>query len=371
MFEPTTSVSKIRLGQVLEPLADATPDETTQSSDTETDIEPVAEEEETDAPETESGDDGETDDPEAAATTDEDVVKETEDEAPQAATLDEEILAAVKDAGTAPDAQKAVAKMAKRIKSFKDERDAERNERLRLQQEIATLKAKPQAATTAATAEAVSNPAIAALNEQISKIEEALEVIATNPDGYSWTTTDGKEKSLSGEELRTMSGQHNKQLRTLEAKRAHEETRMEAQAAEQRSAAMTQARQLYPWITQQDSQEYKLAMDALRAMGPAASRSLVQNPEFELIMGRFITGLQAEQKVGKKPGILPSATSSAQPVRRAPANVVPGPGLRGSRTAGLQQELKAAEKELERTGSADAFTRVTRLEQRIAANAAS
>ena len=365
----------------MDPLASVKADEPTQPANPDADIEPAEEEGGTDATTSDLAEEATEVDQEQQQeeeqTNDEtepegETQSEGDEEAPAASTLDEDILAAVKESGAEESAQKAIAKMAKRIKSFKDERDAERNERLRLQQEIAELKGKPPAEATAAPAEATAHPALAAIDQEIKKLEDTLEIIEGNPDGYSWTNKEGETQSLTAEELRALKPQYSRRLRALEAKRASEETQLAAQIQQRRQAAAAQARQLYPWVNQKDSPEYKLAVQSLNAMGPVAARQLAENPEFELIMGRFITGLLAEQKAGKKPGILPAKqTKGGAPGRRPPANVVPGPGLRGGRLAGLQRELKAAEAELERTGSADAYVRVEKLEQRIAAAAAS
>ncbi|EFX61273.1 hypothetical protein DAPPUDRAFT_274251, partial [Daphnia pulex] len=237
----------------------------------------------------------ETESPESQATLEQDgQAQETETSQGQAtdpepstagSSLDQEILAAIREAGAAPDRATAIAKMAKRIQGLVDDRDAERNRRLELER---AGQAKPQGQQDSAPAQAgpIVHPKLATLDAEIQTIQAGLRTIRANRDGYTAKNEDGSDgRSFTADELEEIRVENEARLAELSAERRMTQREIEQEEQTQRETATAEAQRQYPWINQRDSQEYQLAISELRQLGPVAQQ-LKNSPQFALIVGR-------------------------------------------------------------------------------------
>lgn len=275
------------------------------------------------------------------------------------ATLDDAIAQAIKDAGMAGDKAKAVQKLVKRLAALADQRDSERNRRLELERKLQGQTSE-EPTHAAAVSTAVSDE-VAVLDERIDHLERALETLDANPDGMTIQTDNGQIE-LSAEQVKQQKLAWKRELRQANTDRVLKATQASERAARLRSESDALALRHYGWVNDRQSELYQLAQAELRELGPHA-KTLASMPQFAVIMGRYIRGLQAERAESAKPK--PDAVSKMGKVstqaRQAPP-VVPGPGVK-ARPTKESAELKAARAEWEKTRSSKALGRLMALEQ--------
>ena len=291
---------------------------------------------------------------------------ETE-ETPKAGALDELIQSAIQAASTATDRQSAIKEMARRIAAIAEERDAERGQRQVLE---AKLKA-----TDGNQAEAPAAPepdeTLAQMDKQLASLENALNVIEANPDGYTYTDAEGKEHTLDADQLRQMKHRYSREAASLAARRDMHATKIQEEAAQTKAEADQQALVQYPWLSDVKAPETQLAIKELAMFPKALRENLRARPQFNIIMGRYITGLLAEQAkakgkapanpiaAGKKPA------SNGQQVPR----VVTAPAAKATVSA-TQKQLTEARQRFKESGSFKDMAVVRKLERQIKSNAA-
>lgn len=278
-----------------------------------------------------------------------------------------EVLEAIRAAGIGADQAGAVAKMAKRIQAVVDDRDAERNRRLELER---TIQAKPQGQQDPAPVQTgpIVHPKLASLDTEINTIRAGLKTIAANRDGYTARNADGTERVFTAEELEEIRVDNEARLAELSAERRMTQRELEQQEQAQRETATAEAQRQYPWINQRDSQEYQLAINELRQLGPVAQQ-LKQSPAFALIVGRYVRGLQAERAEAARAataGSAPASVATRPSQGVVPPKVVPGSSSK-SKVNPFAAKLKAAEEEMVRSGgSKEAYAKLRSLRRQAA-----
>lgn len=290
---------------------------------------------------------------------------------PAASTIDEMIQQAIREAAMAPDKAQAVAKMAKRIKTVVDERDAERNQRLALQQQLTQGQPTEPAEqpTRAESAPTPTNDKIAEIDAKITTVRRALATIAANPNGYDVTNDKGEvTRSLSAEQLAQLQIDASVELGELSAEKKIIQRELQQQEEAQRAEASTTAIREYPWVNNREAPEYQLAVQELRQLGPVAAE-LRKSPAFALIVGRYIRGLQAERSAAAQSAATPAPARKPTHGRTPPA-VVPGSASRGKVNT-FAAQVQAAEAALKKSGgSPEAYARLRSLRRQAAAAAA-
>ncbi len=265
----------------------------------------------------------------------------------QSTRLDDVIAEAIREAGLEPDKAKAVAKMAKRIAKVVDERDAERNKRLELEM-AGQQKPTPSQEQPATAQVTTGDPRVAGIDKQIDQIKSALRTIAQNRDGV--TTTDpktGAEVHFSAEDLEGHRVEYEQQLTQLTAEKFVVTREIERETQSQRELAATEAIRSYPWINDNRSEDYQLAVAELRKLGPLA-KQLKDHPSFPLFVGRYVRGLRAETSDTHKPAA-PVAKSKPASNGTVPPKVVAGATTRAPSSPNAAK-LKAAEEEFRASG---------------------
>ncbi len=139
------------------------------------------------------------------------------------------------------------------------------------------------------------------------------------------------------------------------------------QFLQQRQTAVEAAKGKFPALFKADSEEH-LAFQSAIQQTPA----LRHVPNAELLYGYALRGLKAEkaeqEAAAKKAKVEPA---SAQPAKASSDTAATSAATRTSKTGSaatlrdLEAKLAAAKKEMERTGSMQAFTTITKLQRQI------
>lgn len=165
-------------------------------------------------------------------------------------------------------------------------------------------------------------PQLQKAQADIERLEDALDWLEQNPGGGSYSAH-GKTVEIDADQVPTIRREARKRLRDAET--AMTEARLSArQEFEQaRSAHLTSALKVYPWINQRDSPELKEGLQLVQRLP-----WLRQQPDLELLVGDLLAGRKLRLAATKKPAAPP-----AKPSRMAPAPTA-APSSSGSPAAG-------------------------------------
>lgn len=175
------------------------------------------------------------------------------------------------------------------------------------------------------------------LDSQIADMESFLKFARDNPEGGEFEEN-GKTYQMGADQVKAYSGQAERQLRRLEAKR---EARLETLRVDfdtQRRQSHDKAVKLYPWIEKKDSPEFQDAVAILRE-----NKGLMARPDFELVVARMVVGSRLEQAAVKKGGKPSKPSSTPPPVVTHTPNAAPTRGQKPT-------EKTAEEKQFGETG---------------------
>ena len=212
-----------------------------------------------------------------------------------------------------PDIPKVKKTLLTRIHSLVDERDAERNARLELEraQAQATVAPanQPQAGPAGTGLEA--HPNVRAIDGQLSQVLSGLEILERHPEGGELTRLDGqplldanqRPLQMTPDEVRHARLKYNADLSRLNAERATTVMALGQDRSAREAEANRTARASYPWLNDRQSAEYQTAVTVLREFPGVKA-----NPEWPLVVGRYVTGLMAER----------AAAARTMPPRPAP-----------------------------------------------------
>jgi hypothetical protein len=245
------------------------------------------------------------------------------------ATLEEELPLLAEDMGgrgrpewleeilADPDLPKVKKDLIKRIHTLADQRDAERNARLELERERATQAAPPEVDSAAIAPDPVqAHATVRAIDGQLSQVLSALEMLDRHPEGgpimrpngEPLTNDKGQPVELSADDVRRHRLHYNNQLARLNAERATAVLALRQDLGSRQVEATRQARAAYPWMTDPQAPEYQTALEVLRNFPGVRA-----NPEWPLVVGRYVTGLMAEQATSNKTALGPRPAPMTRP----------------------------------------------------------
>jgi hypothetical protein len=243
--------------------------------------------------------------------------------------------------------KKSIEKMEKRIDKVTEQRNSAREEAEYWKQKAmqaeqgreqpATAKAAPANATDERFA---NHPAIAEIDQGLNDAEAFLAWSAKHPEGGTFTEG-GKNYELSAEEVASYRATSEKEARRLSARR---EARLEAMRGEfdqQRRASHAEAVRLYPWIEQKSSAEFQEALVVIRE-----NPGLLQRPDFELVVARYVAGNRLEREAVKKLAGNPAGATARPKGGTVPTKVVTQAASAAPRSTAQGEATRAAESQM-------------------------
>lgn len=289
--------------------------------------------------------------------------EEDDSDAPLSSGLPPEIELAIAEAIAEPDKAKLTKKLVKRIHQLVGQRDQAAAE---LAQARQGKPEKPET-TPQPTANPSVDPRLAPFDSRIGNLENALRTLEANPDGLTMPGEGGENLTLDAAEVAELRRKYTKDYVDTVAKRAAAETQVTQEHQTRVRASWDQAATVYPWISQQKSPEFQLAVSELKQLGPAARAALQADPAFPLVVARYVAGFQAESAAGKTASALPAPMRKPVTTSRKPTAVVTAPTTVASKRTAGNQASQEAEEQFQKTGS---FNDLLKWRKSMAANAA-
>jgi len=243
-------------------------------------------------------------------------------------------------------ADKGVRDLQKRVGKLTAQRNEAREALAELKAEVDQLKeqlhqAKPQAQEAHPGDRSFGRDrTVQEIDMTLQGVEGFLQWADQNPDGGTYAEGE-KSYQLSDEDVRSYRRRcENDRIRLNARKEARLETlRLDFDA--RRAAAHDEAVKLYPWVTQKGSPEFQDAMQVIQR-NPA----VLEQPDFELIIARQVTGQRLEREAVKK-----LAKPAAKTAPRAVTPVVThSPSTTQAKGANAAATVSALEKQIHEAG---------------------
>lgn len=199
-------------------------------------------------------------------------------------------------------------------------------------------------------------------DQQIQHTLQVLKWCERNPQGGSVTLKDGSLQEFTADQVADARVEHLDRLTTLRAQQAHTESTTQQQRTTRFEQARKEAATKYPWMANNAAPENREAHAYIQA-----NREILSNPEWPLIVGRYVTGLITERKAAtSRNAPPPTAPPLARPrATGAPAPVPGAPGAQAPRVDPLQKELQEAREGFKKSGSVKDKQKVLAIERRI------
>ena len=253
--------------------------------------------------------------------------------------LPPEIEAAIEAAIGEPDKAKLTKKLVRRIHELVDQRN----------QAAAAAKPQPQPQETQpAPAFPVEHPKLAGYDQHLATLNTAIDRLDANPDGLTVNQPDGSTVEISAEQVAKLRKQYAQQQIAITAERAAVALQVQQEIRAQTEANIQQARVVYPWIENQQAPEFATAISEIRQLG-ALGKQLMQHPAFPLIVGRYVSGLKAEQANAARKSAAPAPMT--RPRSAAPPPPVVAVPAGAPRTTESDRAVAVAEERYRKTGS--------------------
>jgi hypothetical protein len=319
--------------------AEANP-ENEQPEETETDTETETEtpETETETPAPEHTDTTET---ETEEQTGDETETETETEKPR---ISQEVLDAIAEAKL----DKGGKKMVKRIHKLVDERDGERNERLRLERDNHQLKAQLQQAGKGGdrrpgAANLSKHPDMQALVTELEETNAALSWLESNPEGGEVADESGKKYTITEAEAKKQKAQLEAKRTKLLGKQGALETKLEEENKQRLQSEVAEAAKRHAWLKDKESKQFKEVLELWNTFA-----GIENSPGFAALLTDAVAYRNLKAQTGeRKTTITPGKPAAKEPTPQAgkPATSAP-------KVDGKQKATSEAEQQFEKTGSA-------------------
>lgn len=264
------------------------------------------------------------------------------------AQLVTDIIEAIKAVGGDP--KLVNKKLVTRIHSIADQRDTERNERLRLAEQNQQLAEQlKQAAQTPGVPQmngATFHPDIAKLDANINAAQQVIEWAESNPDGAEVPDGKGGTLSYDAAQVRQFKAKATADMARLSASRESKAQQIQQDYNAKRSEAVKTAQARFPWTKQQNSPEYQEVVSLIRDVPELQLR-----PDWPLLTAYMVEGRKAIEAKGKTPMKTVGAPLTGKPPgSRVPPAVVAAPASGAPKVDAAQAEVKRLEKEFKDSG---------------------
>lgn len=196
--------------------------------------------------------------------------------------------------------QKRINKLVSAKKAALAEVEAQKSQLLVLKQELEAAKASP----------IVSAPDVSSAVEKLSTLEEVQAQYRTAVDAILWceenvnggtiTLANGEEQYVTDDEVKVMRRAAVRQ-KELELPARH-------QFIQQQKAADAEAVKDFPWFNKPETEEYRLAQEAIRQFPEIQKR----RADWKHVAGLLVLGIKSYQAMKKTP-------ATAAPIKKAPS----------------------------------------------------
>ncbi len=259
-----------------------------------------------------------------------------------AATEAEEAEAA--DGGE--EAEKPVRDLQKRVGKLTAQRNEAREALAELKAEVQQLKEQlnqakpPETQAHPGDAGFGRDRTVQDIDTTLQGVEGFLQWAEANPEGGAFDEGD-KHYQLTGDEVRAYRRKcENDRIRLNARKEARLETlRLDFDA--KRAAAHEEAVRLYPWVTQKSSPEFQDALLVIQQ-----NPSVLERPDFELLVARQVTGQRLERESAKKlkAGTKPAPRAATPVVTQSPSTAPAKTGQAAAAVSALEKQIHEAGK---------------------------
>lgn len=284
--------------------------------------------------------------------------------------IDAEVLEAIQAANLNPPIQD----MVKRIAKVTAARKEEELRRMQLEQQVEELRSKlenpgqkPQDPELIQQERQPvpkqglfdAHPAMARVTEHMQQVESIIRWARENPDGGALPDGSDHPTEYTASQVEAILLNAMDQRTDLRADRRVLETRLKEEAVRKADEEHGKALQVYPWMADQESSEFRVATQLVTQLGVTPEVQF-RMPDWRMLIGDLVTGRMARE--GKASPRTPAAAINP---RRVPADTEP------TRQPGAptgQRRRSAEEAVLEETDARFATTGSTRdLAQKLAA----
>lgn len=282
------------------------------------------------------------------------------------ANLPDELVQAIREAGL----DGGLEKLTVRLHKVVDDRDQQRNQRLALQEQLEEAQAKirelegggakPAGRKPTSDREMAGHPEMVEIDTTIDTSERLIRWARQHPDGGPLPVEGGETVDVDEDTVQVILDTENRKLAQALAKREVRLESLKARAAEEEKKAVERAREIYPWLADPKSEEFKLGVECVESF----SGGIQSNPDWRLWIADAVAGRRARLAAGKVKATSPGLS----PRREAPASEpTHQPSTPGARRAGASSDdLEEATEAYQKTGSVNAFARMLSAKRRAA-----
>lgn len=313
------------------------------------------------------------------AATEETTTETATEKTPEAAAEDTAIADDDKTAAESEAAQpvpKAVKDLRSRVHKVVDQRDAARAEADTAKAEAAAAKRQAQELTqqvqqlregTAPNLITIDqfsgHPEVQPIDARLAEMDNTIAWCEKNPAGGDVAGKNATTLSFTADQVEAMKAQATRDRRALEGKRTLAIGKISAGIEARTQAADDIARKSYPWLANQQSPEFQMAIKIGKEIP-----GLLNHPEFVLHIGDLVRGRmerEAAIKKGTAPGKLPAKAKTA--TTTPPPNLATSSASAPRVTDPQAAALKAAEETYRATHKFEDLQKLTLLRTQQAA----
>jgi hypothetical protein len=250
----------------------------------------------------------------------------------------------------------------KRIHKLLGDRKAARDEAAALKQQLDTLTHQVQQMRegTPPNLSAIDrfsgHPAVKDIDAQLTAVTETLAWCRQNPEGGEVTDEKGKVHTFTAEQVQAMRARAEDDRTPLLVNRAGQVSKLVEAENSRRTKADAIAAQHYPWMRNQQSPEFQVALQIGQQVP-----GILQSPEMSLLLGDAVRGRLAREAAAKKPAVAPAK-------RPAPPNVTTAPAAAPKVSNTLESKVQAAEAEYQKSATMANYQKLTVLRDQLKAS---
>ncbi len=198
------------------------------------------------------------------------------------------------------------------------------------------------------------HPAVKNIEARLSQAEQTLDWCEVNADGGEMDIGNGKTISLTPEQVREMRKVADNDRIDLRTQRSVKVSELHGAEEARRKAADVRAAQVYPWMQNQQSPEFQMAVKiGMEIPG------LIHSPEMILHMGDLVRGRMAREAEEKKRTTAPARRPAANPPNITTTTAS------APRVDAEEAALKTAEEQYRKTGTMADYNKLTVLKLQL------
>jgi hypothetical protein len=246
----------------------------------------------------------------------------------------------------------------RRIHKLVAEREEERTQRMELEAKIESRKevqpgeedpsVEPGAETRTTSGVWDSHPEVAKIQGELEHADRIIRWARQNPDGGQLPDGKGGQMDFDADQVERILQNTLDHRTDLRADRRLLERKLQEDAVRQADEAHKQALEVYPWMGQKESPEFRMATEIMAQVG-INPQAQIRMPSWRMLIGDLVAGRMAREGRGSQA----TASASLQPRKpSAPSEPTRQPGrpAPARRRAVEEAELEEVEGQFASTG---------------------